>query len=38
MEIGHYGPIFSVSFSPDGSKIISGSADSMIRIWNVSNQ
>ena len=33
---GHGGSIRSVSFSPDGSKIISGSDDGTIRVWNAS--
>ena len=31
---GHKGRIFSVAFSPDGSKIISGSDDMTIRVWD----
>ena len=30
----HNGRIFSVAFSPDGSKIISGSDDMTIRVWD----
>ena len=30
------GPIYSVAFSPDGSKIISGSDDETIRVWDAS--
>jgi WD40 repeat protein len=33
--IGHEGAVNSVSFSPDGLKIISGSNNKMIRIWNL---
>ena len=38
MAIGHYGPIIYVSFSPDGKRIVSASADSTNRIWDVSSQ
>lgn len=31
--IGHSGPIFSVSFSPDKFYLISGSEDATIRLW-----
>ena len=35
MELqGHSAPVFSVAFSPDGSKIISGSEDNTIRVWD----
>jgi WD40 repeat protein len=33
---GHDDYIFFVAFSPDGSKIVSGSADNTIRIWDAS--
>jgi WD40 repeat protein len=33
---GHNGGIYSVAISPDGSKIISGSQDRTIRIWDAS--
>jgi WD40 repeat protein len=32
---GHTGPVTSVAFSPDGKRIVSGSADKTIRVWNV---
>jgi WD40 repeat protein len=30
---GHEGSVWSVSFSPDGSQIASGSMDSTVRVW-----
>ncbi len=32
---GHEGPVRSVAYSPDGRRIVSGSADGTLRIWNV---
>ena len=31
---GHSGGVNSVCFSPDGSRIVSGSGDKTVRIWN----
>ena len=31
----HSGKIFSVAFSPDGTKIVSGSYDKTIKVWDV---
>ena len=32
--VGHRGPVTSVAYSPDGRKIISGSNDRTIRVWD----
>ncbi|KAF7348854.1 WD40-repeat protein (Notchless protein), related protein [Mycena venus] len=32
---GHTGPVRSVVFSPDGSRIASGSADCTVRVWDL---
>ncbi len=32
---GHTGPVLSASFSPDGKRILTGSLDDTIRIWDV---
>ena len=32
---GHTNPVSSVGFSADGSKVISGSFDQTVKIWNV---
>ena len=31
---GHEGPIWSMSYSPDGMRIVSGGKDKTVRIWN----
>src|ERR1017187_9990740 len=35
---GHTAFIWSVAFSPDGSRIVSGSEDQTIRIWDLASQ
>ena len=34
---GHTGWVLSVAFSGDGSKVLSGSDDSTVKIWNADN-
>ncbi|HIE09351.1 MAG TPA: WD40 repeat domain-containing protein [Armatimonadetes bacterium] len=34
-RIGHWGSVFSVSFSPDGRLLASGSEDWTVKIWEV---
>jgi WD40 repeat protein len=31
---GHSGPVFSVAFSPDGNRVVSGSKDYLVIIWD----
>ena len=33
---GHTGPVYSVSFSPDGKRIASGSFDQTLKVWDLS--
>jgi len=34
---GHSDRVYSVSFSPDGSRIVSGSSDRSMRVWDVAS-
>ena len=34
---GHAGAVFSVAFSGDGSKVVSGSDDNTVKIWSADN-
>jgi len=33
----HSGPVTSVSFSPDGKRIVSGSGDKTLKVWDISS-
>ena len=35
---GHRGPVYSVAFSLDGKKIVSGSYDMILRLWDAENK
>jgi WD40 repeat protein len=32
---GHTGWVYSATFSPDGQRIISGSRDASLKVWNL---
>jgi WD40 repeat protein len=34
---GHSGGVFSVTFSPDASRLVSASDDSKVKIWDASS-
>ncbi|CAE7148262.1 unnamed protein product [Rhizoctonia solani] len=35
---GHTNPVWSTSFSPDGTRLVSGSSDKTIRVWDVERE
>jgi WD40 repeat protein/tRNA A-37 threonylcarbamoyl transferase component Bud32 len=32
---GHSGPVFGVTFSPDGARLVSGSGDGTVKVWDL---
>ncbi|MEO2012316.1 MAG: WD40 repeat domain-containing protein [Pirellulaceae bacterium] len=34
---GHSSDVLSVSFSPDGKRIVSGSGDKTLKVWDISS-
>ena len=34
---GHSSGVYSVSFSPDGKRIVSGSRDNTLKVWDISS-
>ena len=34
---GNSGYVMSVSFSPDGKRIVSGNTDKMVKVWDISS-
>ena len=32
---GHTGPVYALAFSPDGYRLVSGSEDRIVRVWDV---
>jgi len=33
--VGHSGTVQSVAFSPNGKRVVSGSSDNLVKIWNI---
>ena len=31
---GHSGPVFSIAFSLNGNRVVSGSDDTLVKIWD----
>ena len=35
---GHFGKVRSVAFSPDGKRVVSGSDDHLVKIWDIETE
>src|SRR5262245_43213570 len=38
LQLGHSQPIFALSYSPDGSRLASGSGDNTVKIWDANTR